>query len=156
MGDQLRVNGNIVSYGSIKAKIDSDLFVGFTSIGFAHKRERTFVYGMTPDQAPRARTRGKYTAEPIKLKGPKSTFQAMRQALAAKSGDGRSYGDVEFPVVLQLIEQEESHTIEFDRCVFTGASNSFEEGAEALMEEVELSCFHIIEDGLTLFSGVAL
>jgi hypothetical protein len=153
MGDQIRVNGNILSYGSLKATIASEIFTGFTSVGWDHKRERTKVHGMSPDQGPRARTRGKYTPGPVKLKGPKSTMQALKAALADLSSDGFSYGDVEFPMVLQGIEAEESFVVEFERCTFTGTSSTFEEGAEGLMEECELDVMYIYEDGLQLWGA---
>ncbi len=154
MADQLRVNGNQVSWGSCVLKLDGEPFTGFTSISFADKRERVKAYGMGRHQAPRGRSRGKYTVEPVKLTGWKSSVKILRDALAAQSQDGRSYGDVEFEIVLTYSEADEPPIlVQLERCVWTGNSSSDEEGADPLKEEIEIDCMLIRRDGNTLFDS---
>jgi hypothetical protein len=157
MSDRKRINGNIVSWGSIKATVDTEVYFGFMSITYADKRERVKVYGMGKSQAPRARTRGKYSTDPVKLKGPKSTMEALRKQLATSAGDPLgSYGDYEFPIVVQYIEDagdDTTMTVEILGCVYVGTSSSEEENADPLLEEIEIDCMAIVRNGRTLFDA---
>ena len=107
MSDEVRINGNQHSWGSIKVKINGDLFYGFTAIGYADTRERVKAYGMGRSHAPRGRSRGKYTVEPVTLTGWKSSMQALRKALA-DAGDGTSYGDTICQIVVQYVEADDT------------------------------------------------
>lgn len=154
MADDIRVNGNQHSWGSIILKVDSERYTGFTSISFADKRERVKAYGMTKHHAPRGRSRGKYTIEPIKLVGWKASVAALRAALAALSSDRISYGDVEFQIVCQYVDTGELPlTVEIDRCVISGNSSSDEESADPLKEELEIDGMLIRRNGLVLFDA---
>lgn len=154
MSDQVRINGNIYSWGSITVKVAGEIYYGFTSITYADKRERTAVYGMGKHQAPRAKTRGKYSVDPVKLKGPKDSFDALRAQLASLSASGVSFGDFEFQITVQYVEDDETPiTDTLNRCSYVGTSGSFEEGADAMMEEVEIFCMSILWNGLTLFDS---
>jgi hypothetical protein len=155
MADQIRVNGNVHSWGSIVAKIDGDRFHGFTSISYGDKRERVKGYGMGRHQAPRARSRGKYSTDPVKLAGPKSTIQALRDKLASGSS---SYGDTEFQIVVQYVETgvsggDSPMTVEIDRCVITADVSTNEESSDPLKDEIEIDCMLIRRNGLTLFDS---
>lgn len=154
MADQIRVNSNLHSWGSIKLKVDGEQYYGFTSISFGDKRERVKAYGMGRHHAPRGRSSGKYTTDPVKLGGPKSSIQALRKSLAARAADGKSYGNVEFLIVVQYIEAgEEPMHVEIGRCVLTGNSSSDEENADPKSEEVEIDPMWITRNGLTLFDA---
>lgn len=154
MADEIRVNGNILSWGSIKIKLDGVPYYGFTSVSYSDKRERVKAYGMGKHHAPRGRSRGKYTVEPAKLGGPKDSIQRLREALAAKSANGSSYGDVEFEVVIQYFERDQIPiTVQLERCVIVTNSSSEEESADPLKEEIELDVMKIYRNGLTLFDG---
>ncbi len=155
MADKLRVNGNIVSWGSITLKIDGERFTGFTSISFSDKRTRVKAYGMGVGQAPRGRSRGKYEVDPVKIGGPKSSFQAARAKLAALADDGTSYGDVEFQILLQYTERDESEsmTVELEDAVWMSNSSSEEEGGDPMKEECEFDIMRIRRNGLTLFDA---
>jgi hypothetical protein len=156
MADQIRVNGNILSWGSIKIKIAGEPYYGFNSLSYADKRERVKVYGMGKHQAPRGRSRGKYSTDPVKLGGPKASVQQLREALAAKSTDGVSYGDVEFEIIGSYYESNELPIlVQIERCVIVGNSASEEEGADPLKEELEIDCMKIYRNGLTLFDSSA-
>lgn len=154
MSDQIRVNGNQLSWGSIVLKLDQDVFTGFTSISFADKRERVKAYGQGRHHAPRGRSRGKYTIEPVKLTGWKGSVQIFRKQLAARSADGKSYGDVEFQVIVQYVEADETPlTVAIERCVWAGNSSSDEESADPLKEEIEIDAMLIRRNGLVLFDA---
>ncbi len=109
---------------------------------------------MARHQAPRGRSRGKYTVEPVKLTGWKGSIQTLREALAALSQDGISYGDVEFEIVVQYVDSGEAPmTVEIERCVWAGNSSSDEEGPDPLKEEIEIDCMLIRRNGLVLFDS---
>jgi hypothetical protein len=154
MADQVRINGNQFSWGSIVLKCDGDRFYGFTGVSFADKRERVKAYGMGKHQAPRGRSRGKYSVDPVKLTGWKSSIQELRAALALQAEDRISYGNVEFTIVVQYVESGENPmTVELERCVLVGNSSSDEEGADPLKEELEIDCMMIRRNGLVLFDA---
>lgn len=152
MSDRKRINGNIVSWASITVKIADEQFHGFTSLSYGDARERTYVWGMGKHHAPRGRTKGKYTPDAIKLGGPKSTVQALRDRLASLSDNGTNYGDVDFSIIAQFVEADEDpQTVEIEDCVITKDAASHDEGAEYFKDEVECSCMRIRRNGLTLW-----
>lgn len=154
MSDAKRINGNIVSWASIRCTIGGEIFYGFMSVNYGDKRDRVKVYGMGKHHAPRARTRGKYSTDPVKLKGPKSTIESMRQQLALQSVDGVSYGDTEFPISVQYLEVGDTDMfVDIDRCVYIGTASSEEESPDPLTEEIEIDCMSIRRNGLTLFDS---
>lgn len=153
MADQIRVNGNLHSHASITLKVDGEKFYGFTAVEYGDKRERTFKWGMTKDHAPRGRTRGKYQPEPGKLVGPVSSVQALLAKLAQGNAGG-SFGDKEFLAVVQFVEDGEVPvTIELERCVVDGVKDAHSESAEANEQELSLSYFRVLRNGLTLASS---
>lgn len=151
-GDAFRVNGNVLSWGSLKFKAGGALYVGFNSISFGDKLEMAILYGMGVHQAPRGRSRGKYSVDPIKVGGPPSSLQLLREQLAALSISGTSYGSVEFEGTLQFVERDETPiTVEFNRCRWAANASNHEENPDPLKEEFELSCMAIRRNGLVLF-----
>lgn len=153
MSDEIRVNGNTHSWGSITIKAGEQQFTGFTEISYADSRERGKGYGMGKHQAPTRRSRGKYAVENTKLKGFKATIQQLREDLAAL-GDGTNYGDVEFLVVIQYIDTgDKSITVELGRNVFVKNSSSESEGSDPLQEDIELDTMWIKRNGKTLFDS---
>lgn len=156
MADQIRVNGNIYSWGSIRAIIAEEVYTGFTSISYGDKRERVQVYGMGRHHGPRGRTAGKYSTDPGKLGGPTGSVAALRARLAQLAADGVSFGNVEFQIVIQYVEPGSSEiplTVELDRCVLTANTSSHEESADPTREEVEINYMLVRRNGLTLFDG---
>lgn len=154
MADADRVNGNQISWGSIIVKLDGERYTGFTSIAFADKRERVKAYGAARHHAPRGRSRGKYTVDPVKLVGWKASVQALREALAARSADGISYGDVEFEINVQYVESDETpQNVVIERCVWASNSTSDEESPDPLKEEIELDAMLIRRNDLVLFDA---
>lgn len=163
MADPIRVNGNQLSWGSITVKVDDgERFYGFTSIAFSDKRERVKAYGMGRDHAPRGRSSGKYTVENVKIVGWKESINELRNGLAKRAPDGKSYGDVPFQVTVQYFEpgaagaETEPITVEIDRCVWASNSTSDEESADPLKEEIELDAMAIRRNKLTLYNSSEL
>ena len=153
IGDELRVNGAALSWGSLIAKADNERIEGWTSINYADKRERVKGTGMGPHQAPGRRSRGKYTVELVKVKGFKSSIAALRKYLANAAG-GSSYGEYEFEFLLQGVEADETPIdVQIGRCCWSGDSSTHEENADLLQDEIEIDAMYIIRDGLTLFDG---
>lgn len=153
MADEIRVNGNQHSWGSIEVKVDGDRYFGFTAISYADSRERVKAYGMGRAQAPRGRSRGKYATEPVGLTGWKGSIQQLRQALA-DAGDGESYGDTIFQIVVQYVEDDDTPiTVELEDCVWVKNTSSEEEGPDPLKEEIEIDCMRIRRNGLVLFDN---
>lgn len=151
--DDIRVNGNLHSWGSIILKIKDDRFYGFKSISYSDSRERVKGYGQARHQAPRGRSRGKYNVEPVTITGFKDSIQLLRKALA-DAGDGESYGDTEVQIVVQYVDGDTTPvTVELDRCVWTKNASSEEEGPDPLMEDIEFDCMLIRRNGLTLFDN---
>ncbi len=153
MSDEVRVNGNVHSWGSITVRINDERFFGFTAITFADSRERVKAYGMGRHHAPRGRSRGKYATEPGGLTGSKGTMQQLRQALA-DAGDGESYGDTIFQVVVQYVEDDDTPiTVELEDCVWTKNTSSDEEGPDPLTDEIEFDMMRIRRNELVLFDN---
>jgi len=89
----------------------------------------------------------------VQITGRKGAVQQLRKALA-DAGDGENYGDVEFQVVVQYIESDDTPiTDELDRCVWVKNTSSHEEGPDPLTEDFELDCMLIRRNGLTLFDN---
>ncbi len=154
MADAQKINGNQYSWSSIELRIDDEPFYGFTSISYSQKRERVKAYGTGAHHAPRGRSAGKYSAE-AKLTGWKSSIQALREALAAKASDGVSYGNVEFQVVVQYVEDgsEDPITVEIVDCVIASEDSSEEENPDPLKEDLGLDVMYLKKNGLTLFDN---
>lgn len=157
MSDVIRVNGNQLSWGSIKCTIDTEPFTGFTGISYGDKRERVKAWGMGRHQAPRGRSSGKYQPEPVKLTGWKDSVQALISGLALRAPDQRSYGNVEFMITVIYSEPPtEPMSVLITGCVIVGQTVSDEESADPLKEELEIDCMAIRRNGLTLFDSTDL
>lgn len=159
MADPIIINGSQMSWGSVVLKLDAERFTGITALSFGDKRERVKAYGMGRSHAPRGRSLGKYTVEPVKVTAYKASLQIFREALASRAPDGVSYGDVEFQIVAQYIEGDERDiTVEIDRCVWSSNTSSDEENPDPLKEDAEFDAMYIRRNGFALFasSGVTL
>jgi hypothetical protein len=154
MADNIRVNGNAISWGSITLKIGNEKYHGFNLLNYGDKRTRTKGYGMGKHHAPRSRSRGKYETDPVKLRGPKSTIEAVRAALAFSSVDGRSYGDTECLIVSEYVEADETPMlVELHRCVVVADTSNHEENPDPLMDELEFDTMKVVRNGRTLFDS---
>jgi len=153
MANELRVNGNMLSWSSTILRVNGIQQHWPTSISYNDKLEHSKTYGQGRHHGPRGRSAGKYSADNAKLKGPKADVQGFIDYLASLSSDGVSYGTVEFDIVLQFIESTQAVTIEIEGCKYAGTSSSDEEGPDALQDEIELDVMRIRRNGKTLFDS---
>jgi hypothetical protein len=154
VSDAIRVNNNQVSWGDIVLKVAEERYTGFTSIVFADRRTRVKGYGLTKHHAPYGRSRGKYEIDPVKLVGWKESVAALRAGLAARAPDGISYGDVEFQIVVQYIDDGMPPlTVLLQRCVWMSNSTADEESPDSLKEEIEIDCMWISRNDYVLFDA---
>ena len=152
MSDPLCVNGNSLSWGSLTFKINGIVIYGFSDISYGEKRERVKGWSMGRHQAPTRRSRGKYTAENIKVTGYTSSFEYMRKLLADLATGGKSYGDVEFEGLLQYFEEDDTEmNVEFRRLAWGGNDHSHAEGAELMKSTCEFDCMYQVINGRVLF-----
>lgn len=154
MGDAIRVNDFGYGYGSLVFQLDDERFYGFTSVQFGEKREHGKGWSMARHMAPYIRSPGLYTPDNLKVTGWRGSVLKLKQGLAAKSSDGRSYGNVIFRGVLQYVEpDQEEITINFDRLVWTANAASHELSADPLKYDFELDVMSLDENGLTLYDA---
>lgn len=157
MSDLLRVNGNIIGWGSVKFKVNNRSYAGFTEIGWGEKLESALQWGMGRHQAPQGSTAGKYTPDMVKVKGRYASVNALKKQIAALSPSGRSYGAIRFSGVVFYTEPGtidtpgESHRVEFAGLKWAENTITNSEGSEAIMPEFSLQVLAIREDGLVLF-----
>ena len=154
MADALRVNGNQLSWGSLILKVDDERFTGFTDISFGDKRTRVKAYGSARHHAPIGRSRGKYEIDPVKITGWKWAVQVLRKGLAARADDGVSYGNVEFEVFVQYVDDSQGPlNVQIERCVWQSNATSDTESPDPLKEEFECDPMLIRRNELTLFDS---
>jgi hypothetical protein len=109
---------------------------------------------MGAHQSPRGRSRGKYSTDPVKLRGPVSTIQALREKMAQQSPNGKDYGNVEVEITAEYFEGvEKPLLVSCERCVWVTSRAAAEEGAEILKEEIEFNTMRIRRNGTCLFDS---
>lgn len=149
--DFIRVNGNLFSWGSTILKIAGIPYTGITGITFGDTRERAFGHGMGAHQAPRGRSRGKYTAKNTKLTCHVDTANEILKAMTLLSG-GFSYGNPSVPIILQLVETDLlPSTTTLDRCCIVDVGGEYSEGPDVLVMDIEWSVMTIARNKQTLF-----
>ncbi len=152
MADQLRINGVQHSWSSTKLKIEGETFTGITAINYGDALTPTKAYGMGRAHAPRGRTRGKYEPDPIEMTLFKGTAEELRTKLAELSESGTSYGIVEFQMVLQFVENDDTPcTIEFIDCRVSADKSSNEENPDPSVENWTLDVMRILRNGKALY-----
>src|SRR5690606_18584331 len=99
------------------------------------------------------RSRGQYDPGKVSLIGYSASVTALKKKLAKARG-GSSYGDTEFMIVIQAVEEDETPlNTEIKRCVVTKVKAAHKSGPDLLMQEVEIDPMSIVENGLTLFDS---
>lgn len=157
MADLLRVNGNVIGWGSTKFKINGTNFRGITEINWGEKLDSTLVYGMGRHMAPQGGTAGKYIPDLVTGKGRFATVNAMKKQIAALSPSGRSYGSIRFSGVVFYTEPApigsvgESHRVEFAGLKWVETKTSNAEGSDPTSQDFSFQVLAIREDGLVLF-----
>jgi len=155
MADEQRINGNMYQHSSIVLKLDNERFFGFKSISYGDAREYGKAYGAARHAGPRGRTSGKYSTEPVAVSMEKKSAKALRDALAARSSSGTSFGNVEFQIVVQYEEGTDVITDTIDRCRWTKTAGKSEEGPEPIYEDIEFDCMFILWNGKALYDDGA-
>lgn len=151
--DRKRINGNVYSWGSIVAKCNGEEFSGLIGVTYSQKRERSKQYGTGRHQAPRGRTRGKYSAE-AKITVVRGTMSDFINFLASQASDGISYGDVSFQLTIQFVEDDETPMlVECLDCVIASEDSTDDEGNESLKDEVGIDVMRIRKNGKTLYDS---
>ncbi len=151
--DDLRVNGNLIGWGSHIFKVDGERVIGVTAIGWDQTRERAFGWGMNRAHAPIAATAGKYTPGMVKLTIYKHTADALRDRFAAAADDGVSYGNPRLPMFLQYVEGDKVSTVEFDEAAIQKDGGNDEENPDPTKEEWEMQVMRIKVNGKTLYDS---
>lgn len=151
--DDLRVNGNLIGWGSHIFKVDGDRVIGVTAIAWDQTRERAYGWGMNRAHAPISATAGKYTPGVVKLTMYKHTADALRARYAAAADDGVSYGNPRLDSFLQYVEGDKVSTIDFEGAAITKDGGSDEENPDPNKEEWELQVMRIKVNGLTLYDS---
>ncbi len=124
---------------------------GIQSLDFEQTRERKGVYGMRRDGTPLGKTAGKYGVKSFNMKFLVASYDTLTDYLTP-IGLG-SYGDAEFSVHVQYIENEvDVITYDFGGCTIDGEKESPAEGNDELTVDVTIGCLSIIKNGKTLFS----
>lgn len=150
MPDVIRVNGNLVSWGSYILSLNGNRYGGLTEISYADKIEVAKGYGMSRSHAAIGRTAGKYIVEPLKFKVYQHVAQEIRSDLALWSPDD-SLTTPQIPIVLQYFEVGlPSHVVLFESARYVSESDTISESSEAPMVEIEWDIMKIWRDGKTL------
>jgi hypothetical protein len=154
MGDAKRINGNMHSWGSIVLKIGNERYTGATGIDYGDKRERVKGYGTGRSHAPRGRSSGKYTTDPVKVTVAKGSAEEIRRMLALLAPDGVSIGDVAFPITVAFFEDGDvPMSVLIEDCVLITDQSSHAEGADPLSDTLEFDCMRIWRNGKALFNA---
>lgn len=154
MADQIRINGNLFSWGSIIVKVDGDRYYGFTAISYADARERVKGVGMGRAHAPRGKSSGKYSTEAVTLSGHLDSANALLSAIAEKSANGINIGSVVFEIQVQAVEGDLPPVDdEILGCTISKLSTSLEESPDPLKRDIEIDCTHIKHNGFTLYDS---
>jgi hypothetical protein len=154
MGDAKRINGNMHSWGSITLKAGNERYTGVKGIDYGDKRERVKGYGMGRSQAPRGRSRGKYTTDPVKLTVAKGSAEEVRLMLAAAAADGVSIGDVSINITVAYFEDgDRPMSVLIEDCVLVTDQSSHAEGADPLDDTLEFDCMRIWRNGKAIFDA---
>lgn len=155
---ETRLNGTPYSATSCSWNIALAPFVGITALNYSEKRERKLVHASRKDGTPLGMTSGKYSVDACSFTMLRSSYQRLIEILTPL-GLG-SYGDAEFPIVATYSEPKAllagvlPITIAIQGCRITGVKDSYQEGIDELVTEVDLMAMAITRNGLRLWSVV--
>ena len=151
MTDTLRVNGNLVSWGSHILTINGLRYTSLTEVSYGDKLETTQGYGMSRSHGPIGRTAGKYVPDNLKMKMYQHAITDIIAMLANISPDG-SLGSAVIPITLAYYEVGlPDHMLSFVDCRLVTFTESITESADAPMGELEWTVQRIYRDGTALF-----
>lgn len=155
---ETRLNDVVYSATSCSWNIALAPFVGITALSYNEKRERKLVHGSRKDGTPLGMTGGKYSVESVTMTMLRSSFQRLAELLTPL-GLG-SYGDAKFPIVATYSEPFATIngvlpvTVAIDGCRITGVKDTYQEGIDELVTEVDMMAMALTRNGLRLWSVV--
>lgn len=154
MSDYIYMNGYAFSWESSILTIGTERFTGITNVSYGQKRERGKGWGMNRSHRPTRRTSGKYTPNPLKMKGFADTIQSIKNYLMSLAPDLRSYGNVIVPITFQLYEPTlgQIHRNFLD-CTIDEETNSHEESPDPTQDEIQFDHMGIFTNGGTLWDS---
>lgn len=149
--DKVNINGKLIAWQDVDLRFGGDGFHGFTSITYGASRDRPVAHGQGRSGKPRGRGAGKVSYDNVKIKGFHDSIQRLRAFAAARAGT-TSYGDGEFPGVLQYLDPDSGDpiVIKWEGLAIVKDSSSAEEGDAPLQEELELQPLDQTSNGLTI------
>lgn len=155
---ETRLNGTPFSATSCSWSIALAPFIGITALNYEQKRERKLVHASRRDGTPLGMTSGKYSVGSLGITMLRSSYQRLIEILTPL-GLG-SYGDASFPILATYSEPQAilagvlPVTIDIEGCRIVGEKDSYQEGVDELVTEVELMAMSIKRNGLRLWSVV--
>ncbi len=126
---------------------------GYTELRWAHTRTSAKGRGEGRHQAPTVRTSGEYDCENVGLSIRPDHADALREGLKQVASDHRSYGNVVFQLMAQLIDGDVVSTREFRSVKLAKEGGTVKQGPDGLLEEIELDTMRIIVNGGTLYDS---
>lgn len=155
--NRVRVNNTLYSWNSTRLTINGNPFTGgLLAVEHAQKRERKLVHAGDPAGRPKGWTSGKYSVPTLKMKFLKDTAAALKFDLSQTNSGALSFGDAEWSFSLACIEPVLPPNLPImlvgGPCVITDVHESREEGIEEIVEEFDIMCLQLLENGVPLWS----
>jgi hypothetical protein len=151
MGDTVRVNGIQLGWSSGKLKIDGEPFTGIKSIDYGDGVEQSLAWGMGKHYAPRGRTRGKYTPDPLVIELFEASAEELRSMLEQRAS-GRGISNVSIPIVLQFIEKDDrTVTVEALDSTLVKIEAALAEGPDPLTTKFTFQPMRYLRNGVALY-----
>jgi hypothetical protein len=151
--DEPRLQGTIFSGKSCEFDFGFGSVEGCLKAGGDQKRERKVVHGSRRDGRPIGLTAGK--VEPGKFTAALlATTAEMLFEFLTIAGLG-SIGDAVIPITVSVFEPDNSdipQTITFDNCALTSTKQSWDEGIEELVTELEFQPIGQDQNAQVLYS----
>jgi len=153
-----RINGTPYSATSCGWLIALSPYVGITKFSYADKRDRKIVHASRKDGTPLGITSGKYMVDACSITMLVASFDILTTQLTAL-GLG-SYGDAVFPIVATYSEvaaqlQGVAPIVTMiDGCRITGVKESYDEGIDEKVVDVDFMAMAITRNGKRLWSVV--
>lgn len=155
---ETRLNSTPFSATSCGWLIAGAPFVGITALSYGQKRERKKVWGSRRDGTALGMTSGKYDVDNPSITMLRSSYQRLIELLTLP-GLG-SYGDAIFPIVATYSEPQASLAgvppivVLIEGCRIVSEKDSYAEGIDEQVTELELAAMSVTRNGLRLWSVV--
>ena len=154
MADDVRVAGRLYSFASVQLKINDKIYYGYHEIDWDEERARGKKRGSGRSQVPRGKTAGQYNPGTLKITFDADSVLALITDLASLASDGKSYGNAEFPVVVQRVEDgRDPVTDEFGEVTVSKITGKETESEEPDTQDVEFDFNWHKTNGMSLFDN---